>query len=149
MDKAYNLVYQEKFKSSSEKYRRRMSRWHKRCCFEVDKVYYCFRARMTQEVEYPIHHGSYETLLEWDWQSNDEVWYIVLYHRAHLDKEDPRTFWDYVNGDECVSLLTGIKAVTLKDKWLKLDAATKAFYRESKLLSSGTFLYCWCPYATY
>jgi hypothetical protein len=45
------------------------------------------------------------------------------------DKENPRTFRDYDDGEEFISLFTGTKATPLKQRWLDIDASDESILK--------------------
>ena len=76
-----------------------------------------------QEAQYPVDYGSFEELSE---QAETIIDYddLSYYHRHRLDGKEPwRTFRDYYDGDKFKSIFTGRASVSLKQKWLDIDAA--------------------------
>eukprot|EP00747_Dinoflagellata_sp_TGD_P091883 gnl/TRDRNA2_/TRDRNA2_165220_c0_seq2.p1 gnl/TRDRNA2_/TRDRNA2_165220_c0~~gnl/TRDRNA2_/TRDRNA2_165220_c0_seq2.p1 ORF type:complete len:489 (+),score=51.61 gnl/TRDRNA2_/TRDRNA2_165220_c0_seq2:60-1469(+) len=79
--------------------------------------------RYTQEAEYPLNLGSVDNLNEiadafiaFDRMTRD--------HRAQVtedDAENGRTYRDYSDGGDFVSIHTGSTATSLKGKWLDID----------------------------
>lgn len=83
-------------------------------------------ARYMKEARYPV------SLLCSDGDELNETAHHYMHldsmtygHRAELtqdDAESGRTFRDYINGDEFQSVFTGTSAVSLKQRWLDIDA---------------------------
>lgn len=125
MDFNFYTAYRQKLASASPKDHKRMKRLYRRYRDEEEEVYYRFLARMMEESEYPVSHGSYDEL-------NETAQTIMKYNEMSYEhrfveggkagKDKPRTFRDCDDGDEFVSVFTGTKAVPLKHRWLDMDA---------------------------
>lgn len=87
-------------------------------------------ARYMQEAEYPLNFGSIDELneagnayMEFDRMTRD--------HRSQLTEDDAgngRTFRDYSDGGDFVSIFTGSGAVSLKGRWLDIDANDSSIF---------------------
>lgn len=91
-----------------------------------DIVYYRQVARMMREADYPVDYGTYDDLSK---VAATIIHYNELsyYHRYNLKgKETWRTFRDYTDGDQFVSIFTGQQACNLKERWLDIDATDES-----------------------
>lgn len=79
-----------------------------------------------KESNYPVNFGTFETLSD---HAKTIIHYnnLSYYHREDLEEyeeEEPwKTFRDYDNGNEFKSLFTGKTSVSLKKRWLDIDAS--------------------------
>ena len=124
MDKNFYLAYEEKSKKCPNDCMC-LARLYKKYLEQEEEIYYRHLARQMQEANYPVSYGSYNDL-------NETACTIIkynewsYYHRASMDdeaRENPQTFRDYDDGEAFRSLFTGTRAVSLKQRWLDIDAS--------------------------
>jgi thioredoxin reductase len=127
MDHNYFKAYEEHWVAAPEIKQELMQKLYEEAYEEHDDtddvIYYRFVARMMQEADYPVDFGSYDKLSE---KAKTIIHYNELsyYHRHSLDGSEPwRTFRDYTDGEKFRSIFTGTPSVSLKQKWLDIDAA--------------------------
>ena len=113
-----------------EKWTRKMKSLYEKYEAEHYEIYYRVLARSIQEAGYPVSYGTYDklndtarTIMKNDTLSSE--------HRYTLNprnkKENQwRTFRDYTNGKKFKSVFTGMNAISLKQRWLDIDADDKS-----------------------